>query len=202
VAESSTQAADRVSQSLLGSLMKSTAQSLGPGSDHSATDYSMALMATLVKASQKVYADEYHRATSKSPQHGSERGVNGLSLQSGSQTHSAAEAGSSAQSTVLAGKGSDLFDLAVRSATLCTQQQSGASSAAGLGETAGDAGHNLSSTPSVAYPKHELQVKITSSSLHEHCPYIYAALLTALQKALYSSGDLELLHGQFAQEVM
>lgn len=133
-------------------------------SNRSATDFAMALIATIVQASQRVYADEYVQTARTNLYPDSKQGVSSLSLQQHPQSHGAAEAGSTPPpgstppAGILAGKGPDIFALAVHSAAACTEQQHGASSTAGPGETATESAETHCSSAPSAYPTHELEV--------------------------------------------
>ena len=87
VAQSSTQAADRISQSLLGSLVRSAEQSVGTCSYRSAADFAMALMSVIVKASKRMYAREHQQAASSGLCQEPKQGVSSLSLQQDAQSH-------------------------------------------------------------------------------------------------------------------
>ena len=161
VAQSSALAANRVSQSLLGSLLRSAEQTIGFSKDRSAPDVAMALIATIVKASQWVYAAEFQQTASSSSHLNSKQGVSGLSLQQHLRSRKA-DAGSTVRAGVLAGRGSDIFSMAVRSAAACTHQQCGASSTADPDKAERTDAEMHSSSPLPAYPLHELRVKPTS----------------------------------------
>ena len=162
VAQSSSQAANRVSQSLLGSLVRSAEQSVR--SDRSAADFAMALIFVIVKASQRVYAREHQHTARSSSYQEPKQGVSSLSLQQDAHSHGAAEVGSAAPpggtapDGVLAGRGSDIFALAIHSAAACTQQHCGTSSITEEQGAAAEHADTQSSSALPGYPMHELKV--------------------------------------------
>ena len=164
VAKSSAQASDRVSHSLLGSLMKSAELSLSAGSDRSAVDFSMAIMSTIVKASQAAHAAEFHASAITLPHNDSRPRVEHLSLQSSPQEISSAGTEHSQAPGILAGKGPELLHLAERSAASCTEQHASMSNLASREVKSGVAELQSSSNdqeehPSLVYPLHELEVR-------------------------------------------
>jgi hypothetical protein len=163
VARSSKQAADRVSQKLLGPLMRSATQGISGNSDRSATEFSMALICTFVEACQEVYAEAYQQAASRTAHTDTERGIDGLSLDFRAQDTPATVSPCAGTAGVLAGRGADLVSLAVRSAAACAQPNATASAVSPADQGLQDVKAHSSSSgiecrPQLAYPTHEFQV--------------------------------------------
>ena len=170
MARSSRQAADRLGLALLGRLMKSAERSLSASSVRSATDCSLAIISTIVSASQVVYASGQDGCR---PEDVPQQGVHDHPAHTNSPSTAAAWTGTQP----LAGRGPKLFKLAMRSAAACAQQQGSMSSTGPQDLVPGDTGmhgggdglqHSLSSS----YPMHELQVRegrLPSISLQDLC---------------------------------
>ena len=173
VAGSSRQAADRVGVALLGSLMKSAEHSLSPSSDRSATDCSLAVISTIVRASQEVYASGQDE---RRPEDVPQQGVHDLTVHSGSPSTAAAGAGTQP----LAGRGPELLDIALRSATACTQQHRGVSSTGPEDMAPGDmerhgSSNGLQHSLPPTYPMHELEAsegRLPSISPQDMCGHL------------------------------
>ena len=177
MARSSKQAADRVSQELLGPLTRSAYQGISGNSDRSATGFSMALICTLVEACQEVYAEAYQQAAGRTPHTSTEQGMNGLSLDLRTQDTPATVSASAETAGVLAGRGADLVSLAARSAAACTQPNNTASAGALTAQRPQDgrahsSSNGIESSPHLAYPAHEIEVMQPSLHHQKSAPHI------------------------------
>ena len=156
VARSSRQAADRVGLVLLSCLIKSTERSLSASSGRSAADCSLAIICTIVSASQEVYASGQDECR---PEDVPQQGVHHHPVHTKLPSTAAAWTGTQP----LAGRGHELLDIAVRSAAACAQQQGSMSSTGPDDWAQGDAemhgsGNGLQQSLSPSYPMHELEV--------------------------------------------
>ena len=173
MAGSSRQATDRVGLALLGSLMKSAERSLVITSDRSAIDCSLAVISTIVRASQEVYASGQNV---RRPEDVPQQGVHDLTVHSSSPSTAAARAGAQP----LAGRGPKLFDIAMRSAAACTLQQGSMSSTGPEDMAPGDtemhgSSNGLQHSLPPSYPMHELEVsdsRLPSISLQDLCGHL------------------------------
>ena len=155
---------------LLGSLMKSAERSLSASSDRSATNCSLAVISTIVSASQDVYASSQDECR---PEDVPQEGVHDLPAHTNSPSAAAAQT----RTQKLAGRGPELFDIAMRSAAACAQQQGSMSSTGPKDLVPGDtemhgSSNGLQHSLSPSYPMHELEVsgaRLPSVSLKEVC---------------------------------
>ena len=163
MARSSRQAADRVGLALLGSLMNSAEHSLRASSDRNATDCSLAIISTIVGASQEAYALSQNRPQ---PQDLPQQGIHSLTTHGSSASTAAPQTGAQP----LAGSGPELLDMAMRSAAACAQQQGSMSSSKPKDLMPGNTEmHSSSYGLFSSYPRHQLEVcegRLPSISLH------------------------------------